>query len=84
MVDKCYAVYDKKLFEYGKIVCARNDEHIRRIAVDTLVGSGSEYEKHPDDFDVYCVGSFNSESGELSVEPPHFVCNLGELLGKEK
>ncbi len=36
-----------------------------------------------EDFDLFEVGSFNPETGELTAQEPHHVCNIGDLTPKE-
>lgn len=61
-----YSVFDRKLQEYGNVVLARNDEHIRRNLIDGVKGSKSVMELHPEDFDLVCLGTFDELKGEVS------------------
>lgn len=58
----------------------RNDEAIRRSVVDAVRGSGSLIEKHPEDFDLFCMGEFDQDEGRLLGTIPRLVANAGELL----
>lgn len=81
-MDKVYSVLDRKLKEFGALVVCPNDEALRRSLIDGVRGSGSLLEKHPDDFDVYCVGSFDADTGVLKGENvPLLVENVGVILG---
>lgn len=76
-----YSLFDRKLKEYGSLVVVRNDETIRRSVVDGIRGSKSLIELHPEDFDVICVGSFDTESGVLHGEVVRrLVANVGEIM----
>ncbi len=36
-----------------------------------------------EDFDLYEVGSWDSEAGVITGQEPHHVCNIGEIMPKE-
>lgn len=75
-----YAMFDRKMKEFGAVATARNDDTIKRQLSTQLKGSGSMMEKYPDDFDVFRIGMFDPETGELARVPAQMVCNLVELL----
>lgn len=76
-----YSLFDRKMREYGSLVVNKNDEAIRRSLVDSVQGSGGIQEKHPEDFDLMCVGTFNPLTGVVgTVEVPTLVVNLKVLL----
>lgn len=77
---RVYSIFDRKQREYGSLVLAKNDEVARRACVDAIHGSGSQLEKHPEDFDLYHVGQFDESKGCLEVETPTLVVTLLELL----
>lgn len=83
-VMSVYSLFDRKLREYGALVLERNDEAIVRSLIDGVRGSGSLMEKHPEDFDLMHIGSYNTASGQLGSQAelfaPRLVANLGELL----
>lgn len=83
-----YSVLDRKLREYGQLGLARNDEAVQRAIGDQVRGSGTLMEKYPGDFDLYCVGEFDSETGVVEGYPvPRLVRTVEEILtavrGKE-
>jgi len=82
-VSSVYTLLDRKLREFGQLVLARNEPTVRRLLVDSVVGSGSMLEKHPGDFDLYHVGEFNAETGRLSVNDPLLLANLLDILQEE-
>jgi len=77
---KVYSLLDRKVREFGQLVLARNDEEIRRIVLDSVPGSNTVMSKHPEDFDVFCVGEFDENSGRLTVADAKLVVNVGQLL----
>lgn len=78
---RVYSLLDRKLREYGALLLEKNIESMRRSLYNGLSGSGSLQEKYPDDFDLYEVGSFETETGVLVPSvPPVLVLNLSELF----
>lgn len=78
-----YSLFDRKLRQYGQLMTERNDFGMQRGLSDGLrVNPESLISKHPGDFDLYQVGSFDDESGLFGEEPaiPRLVCNLLDLV----
>lgn len=68
---KLYSVFDKvsKVFQFPCAV--ENDE----VAVRGFAGLADSYKFFPD-LELYCVGSFNLETGVITpVEVPSLVCS---------
>lgn len=73
---KLYSVFDKvsKVFQFPCSV--ENDETAMRGFAD-LAGSY----KYFSDLELYCVGSFNVETGVITpVEVPSLVCSASQFL----
>ncbi|AZL82705.1 nonstructural protein [Apis mellifera associated microvirus 4] len=77
-----FSVFDTKSRIYLAPFVARSQvDATRQIASsfrdpqmkDTPVG------QNPEDFELFLVGSFDDESGDMSVCKPTFVANLGNL-----
>lgn len=77
-----YALFDRKLRQYGQLMQERNDFGIQRGMADGIAGNREALiSKHPGDFDLYQVAEFNDESGVLvPVVPPRLVSNMLELV----
>lgn len=75
-----YALWDRKVREYGQLVVAANDEAVIRALRDGIP-KGSTVEKYPDDFDLMRLGNFDPESGGLNGEDRAFVVNVRALMG---
>ena len=76
-----YALFDRKLREYGQLVQSNNDEAVKRNLRDGLTGTNSIVEKHPSDFDLYCLGEFDTESGVITpASVPKLVVNVDSLI----
>lgn len=75
-----YSLLDRKLKEFGQLVVAKNDELVRRSLLDGIRGSKSLMETHAADFDLFCVGSFDEETGILTHKPLRLVVNVADIL----
>lgn len=82
MLFLMYALWDRKLREFGAPVIARNDEAAVRALADGIKGSRSIVEQHPEDFDLMQVGEFYPDSGFVGglVGPPRLVINVSDAL----
>lgn len=86
---KLYSLFDRKLLQFGGIVVDVNDFACQRALLDAVRSSpDSLMSMHPEDFDLYYLGTFEEELGVLVVEHKKIVCNVAELvtprlLGKE-
>lgn len=80
-----YSVYDLKALSYGIPFPATNDSLAMRMCFDAMADSGTVFSAHPEDFVLYCVGSFDCSSGEiLPLTPRRHVTDFTSLIGHEK
>lgn len=81
MVHKLYSLYDRKMESFGPPTPSTNDAGVRRGILDAMRGGDSLLNRYPSDFDLYCVGLFDDETGEIAQETPtpRLVCNCGEV-----
>lgn len=77
---KLYSVFDKKSGLYSIPFGAENDIIARRAFYRSATSS-SDLSVFPEDFDLYCLGEFNTQSGALSPDFPVFVASGLEILG---
>lgn len=76
---KLYALLDKKMGQHGVVMMGANDGHMCRTLRENIPGSKSTVELYPEDFDLYQVGEFDGDSGNVSGEY-RFVCNLAVIF----
>lgn len=82
MKNNLYAIKDIKVGFRGLIELA-NDEVAKRTLYLTLEqDANSELAKVPQDFELWRVGYFDHEKGEI-VGELEFICNLKELAPKD-
>lgn len=80
---RVYSLLDRKLREYGALVQANNGEAVQRALVDGLKGSNSLVEKHPEDFDLMEVGTFDTDTGLIGGTDsgvPMLIVNVAQLI----
>lgn len=78
---KLYSLFDRKLLQFGGIVVDVNDFAVQRGLLDAVRASpDSLMSKHPEDFDLYYLGTFDEDLGVLVVEPKKQVVNVAELV----
>lgn len=65
-IRDCHTGFMQPTFDINDLSAARNYRHAAR-SQETLLSS------HPNDFQLYCIGEFNSETGEISPKLPVVV-----------
>lgn len=81
---RIYSLKDRKLQEFGALFLSSNDAAVKRALIDGLRGTGNTVEKHPEDFDLYLLGTVSPELGVITPEEiPLFVVNVGDVLPQE-
>ena len=59
---------------FGPLLTCRNDAEATRYFRDMLGNKQTLPGQHPEDFDLYCAGSYNDISGEIEhVDTPTMV-----------
>lgn len=70
-----YVIYDSKAEVYGQPASSKNDETLRREARALVNDSNTPYFAHPEDYTIFRVASFNSDTGCIDAHeaPVHVV-----------
>lgn len=83
MISKIYVIYSKESSVYASPFIERNDEaailFTARVCIDQI-GHDSFVQLHPENYDLYCLGTFDHDSGLLHNEQPTFVRNLKRIV----
>ena len=76
-----YSIYDVKSQTYGNIFCLGTDGLACRL-LGQIVGFGGnpDYQRYPEDFALYCLGTFDDFSGALVSESPRLICTVQSAL----
>lgn len=78
---KLYAVRDVKADSFTALHPCANDAIARRSFMEAALDPRSELAKYPEDYQLYCVGAWEPNSGELTSEKtPKFICTAFEVI----
>jgi len=71
---KLFSIYDKKSEGYKPPFSVMTIGEAERAFLDACNAEGTDLQKHPEDYQLWMVGSFDIFSGEMGSEKTH-VCN---------
>lgn len=75
-----YSYKDKKVGFMPPICDAGDQTAIRRFTYD--VNQGNDYMRQfPDDYELYRVGEFDTDTGKIKVETPCFIVDGNNVYG---
>lgn len=79
---RIYCLLDTKLREFGQLVLERNEFVVQRALLDGIKAQPEAMlAKHPEDFQLYCVGEFDPENGVIKrMDAPRLVANVADLV----
>jgi len=77
-----FAVYDKKMAEYGPPVAVSHVIEAERW-FDSLVNGEGVVSRYPEDFALYRIGDYDAASGTMTAQAPVFVV-VGVSLVRSK
>ena len=81
MTFNVYSVLDRVAKKYGPLMAYSNDGEVLRALQATLWSGDSTLSKFPEDFSIYCLGSFDDENGVLlRLEVPRLVSDVRCVL----
>lgn len=81
MIYPVYALRDKAAEAFLAPTINSNDQTAKRDLSMAVNGQSGSMSYKPADFDLYHIGTYDVESGQLvPVSPVRFVCNAGELV----
>lgn len=86
MEMKLYSVFDKKTCVYSPPFLAHNNGHAIRLVTDTMADKNTSLSRHPADYCLHEIGSFDDGVGRLlPIESGAVgVIELSELLSEGK
>lgn len=82
MDGKLYSLKDTKLGKFGMPFVAPNDEIAKRMLHSTVNAGETTVAEYPEDFQLYLLGSYNDDTGELTSELK-FIANATEFSNKK-
>lgn len=76
-----YAVYDTKSESYGQLIQVRNVGVAVRSFTDACGDTNSPMAKHPGDFALYEIGTYDPDNGKLTcVEPAKHIMSAASAV----
>lgn len=83
MIFNVYAIFDSKGKFYGNpFYRGHNGEALRQFS-DMVQDSGSIYSKHPEDYSLYRLGTFDTNEGSLGgLKNSEFLANAIDFVAK--
>lgn len=81
MLHQLFTLRDNKACVYHGPFKAVNQEVFLR-ELQTIKGSDSIFGKHPEDFSIYHLGSFDDSTAVVNTSPAVHIINLIDLFGE--
>lgn len=81
---RLYTIYDSKAEHYGNPISVRTDAEARRQFSVVATDPNTEIGRHPEDFMLFRIGSFNSETGSLTTEAGTCIAKAIEFQKETK
>lgn len=78
-----YSIRDIKLDSYSNPMCLVNDGHAIRTIGDEMRRDGNAFSAHPEDYELFRLGQFDSDTGLYDTHAPKSIVLLSELVRKE-
>lgn len=81
MILFAYSIYDRKALQYHPPFYASTDASAARSFSDVANDVNTNIGRHPSDFVLYCVGTFNDQKATLTaIDPIKHVVDATALL----
>lgn len=85
MEQQVYAIFDVKAGEYSRPVFYSNDAQAIREWGDVCQEKTTVFNKHPGDFIMHCLGTFDTRSGHLeALKQPRHVASASDFVMEAK
>nr|AVQ10225.1 packaging protein [Gokushovirinae environmental samples] len=68
-------ILDRAIQAFLPLGNVRAEGEALRVFKDMIEQQGSPQNKHPDDYDLYIVGKFNDQTGEITPEKPRKIAD---------
>lgn len=81
-----YAVKDLAVQAFGQpFFCRARGEALRSFQDETNTEDGkSAIAAHPEHYELYYIGQYNEEAGEIVATPPELVARANDLIRERK
>jgi len=79
-IDGMYSIYDICTGMYEAPFLASNDQVAIRTVRDVVMFKDTMIKRHPEDYRLFYVGSYNKSLGILEQDKQRMVCNFTDLI----
>lgn len=79
-MDNVYAIYDIKGQCYEQPFCFPHDSAALRLLDQIVLQASSHIAKYPEDFSLYCLGTFDPVSGSFGCESPRLIISVADRI----
>jgi len=80
---KIFAIYDYKLVAYNRPFFLQSEGVAIRAFQDEINNKESELSKHPSDYDLYMIGTWEEYSGMITPQEPVLIATGLSLIYRE-
>lgn len=84
MLSRLYSVYDSKALAYSPPFIAGTDGLAVRMLSELVGDNTTNIGRHPSDFRLYCVGTFDDQSGGLAPHMSEHIVDAVALVPYQK
>lgn len=76
-----FSLFDVKAEVFGQLFEARTPDEAKRLFISLLLsGDLNSITQYPQDFQLYCLGDFNSLTGEIVASQPNSIMTGFEAM----
>ena len=79
-----YAIFDKAVNAYMRPMVLQTDGQAVRMFTDEAVRAEAEIAKHPEDYALFRIGSFDDNTGEILAIEPKCIGRARELAAASR
>lgn len=80
MIHQMVAVFDVKVGAYARPVAVPLDGAAVRSFQDAVNDKSTEYAKHPEDYSIFNIGTYDDATGELVSKKPVCLAQAVSLI----
>lgn len=74
-----YVIYDSKAEVYNRPFFLINDDIALRSALDLIQDTQTDLHRHPADFTMFKIGTYDDQTSIISDDQRTNICNFAEL-----
>ena len=83
MIINVYTIFDVKAQFYNKPFYLANDSVAVRTFSDLANDPQTDVAKHPEDYILFALGTYNDETAKIEWNEPKTMCRAHELINRE-